>query len=410
MRAVRVHVSGEGSQLRMDDVPPPDPRPNQVLVRVAAIGVNRADLARRSLAGQGDAVEPFIPGLDVAGTIEAVGSEVTNWRAGDRVMALMRGGAYAQLAPARGELTYLPPEGMSLQDAASIPCVFLTAWYGLTKVGQVREGETVVIHAAGSGVGIAGIQIARALGARVLTSAGTDAKVAKGLELGAEAGVNYSTQDVAAEFQRLTEGRGVDVVLDSVGGPIFDATLRALAPGGRVVTVGNPAGDRSEVNQAALEAQGQRVQRVGVLDDALADAEGNGWAQLKAWFDNGTLHPVVDRVLPWAQAEVAHRLLQERAVFGKVYVSVASSPTTSMPSTKLRMRALRSGIVPSCRKSRKSATYRAISSVLGSSTLRCSSWVSASSRAASNCSSRCRREKMRGERTSRVSSLVSMAS
>jgi len=172
-------------------------------------------------------------------------------------MALVRGG-YAEFVPARAHMACRVPEGMSFQDAASIPCVFLTAWYALTKYGQMRRGETVLIHAAGSGVGIAGIQIARALGARVLTSAGSDAKVAKGVELGAEAGVNYTNQDVAKELQRLTNGRGVDVVVDSVGGAVFDATLRALAPGGRVTTVGTPAGARSEVDQQALAAKGQR--------------------------------------------------------------------------------------------------------------------------------------------------------
>ena len=180
----------------------------------------------------------------------------------------------------------------------------------------------MVVHAAGSGVGTAGIQIAKASGARVLTSAGSDARVAMGLELGADAGINYSTQDVTAELQRLTEGRGVDVVLDSVGGAVFDATMKALAEGGRVVNVGSPSGARSELDQSAMEAKGQSSHQSGVFNDAAEDAEGAGWAQLKAWYEDGTIRQIVDRVLPWEEAAEAHRLLSERVIFGKIALTI----------------------------------------------------------------------------------------
>lgn len=306
----------------MEDVPTPEPRPDQVLVRASAIGVNRADLGRGAVGGAATG-EPYIPGLDVGGTIEAVGSEVSGWNEGDPVIALARS-AYAEFVPSRAVLAYRLPEGMSMVDGASIPCVFLTAWYGIRKLGRMQPGETVLVHAAGSGVGTAAIQIARASGARVLTTAGSDAKVARGLELGAEGGINYSTQDVTAELQRLTDGRGVDVVLDSVGGAVFDATMKALAEGGRVVNVGAPAGPRSEQDQSAMEARGQSVQQSGVFNDAAEDAEGAGWAQLKAWFEDGTVKPIVDRVLPWEEAESAQRLLSERVIFGKIVLTVGS--------------------------------------------------------------------------------------
>ena len=320
MRAIRVHISGDERRLLMEDVPTPEPRPDQVLVRASAIGVNRADLGRGAVGGAATG-EPFIPGLDVGGTIEAVGSEVSGWNEGDPVIALARS-AYAEFVPSRSLLAYRPPQGMSIVDAASIPCVFLTAWYGIRKLGRMQPGETVLIHAAGSGVGTAAIQIARASGARVLTTAGSDAKVARGLDLGAESGINYSTQDVTAELQRLTDGQGVDVVLDSVGGSVFDATMKALAEGGRVVNVGAPAGPRSEQDQSAMEARGQSVQQSGVFNDAAEDAEGAGWAQLKAWFEDGTIKPIVDRVLPWEEAESAQRLLSERAIFGKIVLTI----------------------------------------------------------------------------------------
>ncbi len=320
MKAVRVHITGDERYLQMEEVPRPTARPDQVLVKVSAIGVNRADLGSGPVGGSAN-TEPFIPGLDIGGVIEESGSEVSGWEVGDPVIALVRS-AYAEFVTARAALAYRPPEGMNIQEAASIPCVFLTAWYSLNQLGQMKSGETVLVHAAGSGVGTAAIQIARASGARVLTSAGSDGKVAKGIELGAEAGVNYSTQDVAAELQRLTDGRGVDVVVDPVGGKVFDATLQALAPGGRVVTVGGHAGARTEVDPEALRVRGQSVQAVGVLNHALEDSEQQGWVQLKAWFEDGTLRPVIDRVLPWSQANAAQRLLQDRAIFGKVVLTV----------------------------------------------------------------------------------------
>ena len=320
MRAVRVHISGDDRSLVMEEVPTPEPRPDQVLIRASATSVNHADLGRGPVGG-GSTGGPFIPGLDVGGTIEAIGSEVTGWNVGDPVIALARS-AYAEFVPSRAVLAYRPPDGMSIVDAASIPCAVLTAWYGLMKLGSMQPGETVLVHAAGSGVGTAAIQIAKASGARVLTSAGSDARVAMGVELGAEAGINYSTQDVTAELQRLTDGRGVDVVLDSVGGAVFDATMKALAEGGRVVNVGSPSGARSELDQSAMEAKGQSTHQSGVFNDAAEDAEGAGWAQLKAWFEDGTMRPIVDRVLPWEEAAEAQRLLSERVIFGKIVLTV----------------------------------------------------------------------------------------
>lgn len=321
MRAIRVHPTQQGSELRMDEVPKPEPRPNQLLIRTMAIGINRADLSRRRPGARGGPEEPFIPGADVAGVVEAVGSEVRGWSPGDQVVAVVAG-AYAEFALARPSLAYRLPRGLTLQEAASIPSAFLTAWYALVKVASLRRGEVALVHAAGSGVGMAGIQIARALGARVLTSAGSDARVARGREVGAEAGVNYSTQDVAAELLRLTGGRGVDVVLDTVGGPVFDATLKALAPGARVVTVGGLAGQRAAYDEQALAAKGQSVKAMSMFTELGEDPESKGWAQLKAWFEDRTLRTVVDRVLPWTRAEEAQKLLADRKVFGKEVLTV----------------------------------------------------------------------------------------
>ena len=200
-----------------------------------------------AIVGVGEQEPPRIPGLDVAGVVASVGANVTNWHPGDHVMALVRG-AYAAYSVAPSVLTFRPPVGMSTTDAASLPCVFFTAWYAF-QMAELKQGETALMHAAGSGVGMAGIQSANALGARVLPSAGPDECVERGRQLGAEAGVNDSTKNVTAALLRLTDGRGVDMVLAPVGGALFDATLSALAHGGQVVTVGGHSGQRSQYEE-----------------------------------------------------------------------------------------------------------------------------------------------------------------
>jgi NADPH2:quinone reductase len=320
MKAIRVHFADNGDELRMEEVPQPAPKADEVMIRTQAIGVNRADLNRRRTVSEGQQEPPRIPGLDVAGVVASVGANVTNWHPGDHVMALVRG-AYAEYSVAQSVLTFRPPVGMPTTDAASIPCVFLTAWYAFQMAG-LKPGETALIHAAGSGVGMAGIQIANALGARVLTSAGSDDRVERGQQLGAEAGVNYSTQNVTEALLRLTDGRGVDMVLDTVGGAIFDATLKALAPGGRVVTVGGHSGQRSQYEDQDLAKKGQWVRQMGVFNEAQRDTDQHGWAQMKSWFETGKLRTVVQRVFPWTEAKRVQSLLASRGVFGKLVMEV----------------------------------------------------------------------------------------
>ena len=320
MKAIRIHFTDNGDELRMEEVPQPDPKAGEVLIRTQAIGVNRADLYRRRTVSEGEQEPPRIPGLDVAGVVESVGADVTSWHPGDEVMALVRG-AYAEYSVAQSVLTFSPPAGLSTADAASLPCVFFTAWYAFEMAG-LKSGETALIHAAGSGVGMAGIQIAKALGARVLTSAGTDERVERGRQLGAEAGVNYSTQNVTEALLRLTDGRGVDMVLDGVGGAIFDATLSALAQGGRIVTVGGHSGERAQYEDQDLAQKGQWVRAMGVFNDAQEDVDQRGWAQMKSWFETGMLRTVVQQVFPWTEATRVQEFLASRGVFGKVVMEV----------------------------------------------------------------------------------------
>ena len=320
MKAIRIHFSEDGDELRMEEVPQPEPKAGEVLIKTQAIGVNRADLGRRRTASEGQQEPPRIPGLDVAGVVESVGADVTNWRPGDQVIALVRS-AYAEYSVADPVLTYRPPTGMSTTDAASLPCVFFTAWYAF-QMAELKPGETALIHAAGSGVGMAGIQIAKAMGARVLTSAGSDERVERGRQLGAEAGVNYSTQNVTETLLGLTDGRGVDMVLDTVGGAIFDATLAALAQGGRVVTVGGHTGQRAQYEDQNLARKGQWVRAMGVFNEAPVDVDQRGWTQMKSWFETGELRTLVQEVIPWTEAKRVQDLLANRGVFGKVVMEV----------------------------------------------------------------------------------------
>lgn len=320
MKAIRIHFTDNGDELQVNEVPLPDPKADEVLIKAQAIGVNRADLGRRRTVAQGEQEPPRIPGLDVAGVVEAVGADVTSWHPGDQVLALVRG-AYAEYSVANSVLTFQPPEGMSTTDAASLPCVFFTAWYAFQMAG-LKSGETALVHSAGSGVGMAGIQIANALGARVLTSAGSDERLERGRLLGADAGVNYASQNVTEELLRLTDGQGVGMVLDTVGGAIFDATLRALAQGGRVVTVGGHTGERSEYEEQELAKKGQWVRAMGVFNEAQDDVDQRGWAQMKSWFESGTLRTVVQEVLPWTDAKGVQELLASRRVFGKLVMEV----------------------------------------------------------------------------------------
>lgn len=320
MQAIRIHFTDDDDKLVLEEIETPSPGIGEVLIRNRAIGLNRADLYRQRTVEIGQQEPPRIPGRDIAGYIESIGPGVTNLRTGDPVMALVRGG-YAEFSVSNTSTVYPIPTGMSMEAASSIPCVFLTAWYAF-KMAGLQMGETALIHAAGSGVGMAGIQIAKAMGARVLTSAGSDHRVAKGCQLGADAGINYSNQDLEKELYTLTNGEGIDMSLDTLGGATFDATLKSLGTGGRIVTVGGHTGPRSSYDERALQMKNQWVRSMGVFREAEQDRDQVSWQQMKPWFDNGQLTTLVQEVIRWPFAEEAQQMLNDRRVFGKIVMSV----------------------------------------------------------------------------------------
>lgn len=348
MKAVRIHRFGDESVLQLDDVPVPVPGPGEVLVKVEAAALNGGDLYIRRFGNThiAEADLPVTLGREAAGIIVALGAEVEANRAptvregpnprdpaspstgkgaayvpGQRVVITPGLGGYAEYAVAKITETAPVPEGMDTVQAAAAPWVFLTAWFALTKGGGLKAGELVLIQAGGSGLGTAAIQIARHLGARLLTTAGTDARCARTVELGADAAINYSEKDLVPEVMRLTGGRGVDVVLETVGGEMYFKCLRVLAEGGRLVSIGRAGGEFPE--PAPEPPPGRTAARFSI--SAVLEDDPNAIRQLDVLLGmvhKGIFRAVVDRTFPLAQAAEAHRYLGGRNAFGKVVLTV----------------------------------------------------------------------------------------
>jgi NADPH2:quinone reductase len=321
VKAAVIHELGPEEVFRYEDVPDPQIRPRQVLVRVKAASINRGDLGRREGSYRGvtaAAALPLILGWDVSGVVEQVGSEVTGRSVGQKVVATLPQGGYAELAAVSAAGTVPFPGNLSFEEAASIPIVFLTAWFALLKVANLQRSETALVHSAGSGVGMAGIQVARYAGARVITTSSSRQKLDKAKELGADEVINYRERDFVEEVMKLTGGGGVNVVLDGVGGETLSRSIAALAPLGRLVTVGNTAGAPTTIDPGLLFQRtltlhgftlaGQMV-RGGVMPEL---------ARIMELFGEGKLRTAVDRVFPLSEASEAHRYVSQGRQFGKV--------------------------------------------------------------------------------------------
>jgi len=326
VRAVVFDRPGDESVLRVGEAPAPALGARQILVRVAATAVNRADLLQRRGSYPPPPGESEILGLECAGTVEAAGPEATRFRPGDRVMALLAGGGYAELV-ACDERGALPvPRTLGLEEAAAIPEVFLTVWLTVFTLGGARAGEILLVHGGGSGVGTAAIQLGQAQGLRVLCTAGTDAKVQRCRDLGAAEAFNYKTEDFAARVATVTDGRGVDLILDSIGGPYLAGNLRSLALGGRLVVIGAMGGKEAPLDLGLLVRK-----RLQVIGSTLRNRPLEEKAALCADFErralpdfaSGRCRAVVDRVLPLQQVAEAHRVVAASEHFGKVVLKVA---------------------------------------------------------------------------------------
>ena len=322
MQAAIVSEPGGPEVFQFRELPDPVPGPEDALVAVHATALNRADLLQRLGRYPGPkGTRDDLPGLEMAGIVEAVGERVSAWQPGDRVMALLGGGGYGSKLAIHERMLMPVPPNLDLDQAASIPEVFLTAYDGLFTQCELSMGESVLIHAAGSGVGTAAIQLAAAQGCRVFGTAGSAEKLERAGELGLNVGINYHDEDFAEVIRDRTDGAGVNVILDVIGAPYWHQNLAALALRGRMVIVGTLGGGKLEVNLGALMAKRARVHgtllRARPLEEK-ATLTQDFIAQVLPLFRNETLTPIVDRVFPLTEVAEAHRYMETNANFGKI--------------------------------------------------------------------------------------------
>ncbi len=307
--------------------PVPSPQADEVLIRVLATGVNRPDVAQRSGAYPPPPGASPIIGLECAGEVVATGAAVTRYKPGDRVCALTNGGAYAEYCAAPEAQTLPWPEGYDALRAAAVPETYFTVWANLFGHGRLQADETALIHGGSSGIGLTAIQLAKAFGAKVFATAGTDGKVEACLRFGADAAINYRSQDFAAEVKRLTDGRGVDVILDMVGASYFQRNLRSLDWDGRLVLIAFLGGhqvdaaDLRPIMTKRLTVTGSTMRpRSTAQKGELARAlEARVWPLLA----KGQCGPEIYRTFPLAQAADAHRLMETSEQIGKIMLHVA---------------------------------------------------------------------------------------
>jgi NADPH2:quinone reductase len=318
MQAIRVHETGGPEVLRLDDIAIPEPGAGQVRVKLEATGVNFIDIYDRS--GQYKRQYPLVLGSEGAGVADAVGAEVTEWRAGDRVASVQLVGAYAEyaLAPAAGLVRV--PEGVATQVAAAVMLQGMTAHYLAHDTYPLRAGETALVHAAAGGVGALLVQIAKGRGARVIATVGSEPKAQVARAAGADEVIDYTTSDFEAETRRLTGGKGVDVVYESVGRTTFDKSLNCLRPRGYLVLYGQSSGAVPPLDPQVLNAKGSLFLTRPTLRDYIAGRQemARRADDLFRWIGAGELTVRIDRSYPLAEAGAAQTALASRATSGKV--------------------------------------------------------------------------------------------
>ena len=324
MTAIGIKAPGGPEALVPEERAVPVPGAGEILVKVAAAGVNRPDVMQRKGLYPPPPGAPDIPGLEIAGEVVALGPDVQRWKVGDRVMALVVGGGYAEYCLAHASHA-LPLGGLSMTDGAAIPETLFTVWHNMVERGGLKSGETFLVHGGSSGIGTTAIQLAKALGARVITTAGTAEKCEACRTLGADVAVNYKTEDFVAAAKAATGGKGADVILDMVGGDYIARNYEAAAVEGRIVQIAFQGGPKSEVNFMRLmlkrlhhtgsTLRARSVADKGTIRDAV---EKNALPLIVA----GKVKPVIYKTFPLAEAAAAHALMETSAHIGKIVLTL----------------------------------------------------------------------------------------
>jgi putative PIG3 family NAD(P)H quinone oxidoreductase len=325
MTAIEISSPGGPEVLKPGTRPMPEPKAGEVLIEVAAAGINRPDVFQRMGRYDPPPGAPDIPGLEVAGRIVKAASDVAAFKVGDQVCALVAGGGYAEFCTAPAAQCLPVPAGLSMVEAAALPETFFTVWSNVFDRGQLQPGESLLVHGGSSGIGTTAIQLGRAFGARVFTTAGSAEKCEACLKLGAERAINYRDEDFVEVVKTATEGRGVDVVLDMVGGDYIPRSLSVMAADGRHVSIAFLRGSKSTIDFNAvmrkrLTLTGSTLRPRPIADKA-AIAE-KLKAQVWPKIADGAIRPLVYKTFPLAEAAAAHALMESSEHIGKIVLVV----------------------------------------------------------------------------------------
>ncbi len=329
MAAIEIAAPGGPEVLRPARRPVPNPARGELLIEVVAAGVNRPDVLQRQGRYSPPPGASDLPGLEVAGRVVALGEGVIEWQLGDAVCALVAGGGYAGYCAAPVPQCLPIPAGLDFVAAAALPETFFTVWTNVFERGRLAAGETLLVHGGSSGIGTTAIQLARAFGARVFATAGSPEKCAACARLGAERAIDYRREDFVAVVNELTGGRGVDVILDMVGGSYLSRNVAALAVEGRLVQIALLEGAKAEIDFGRVMVRRltltgstlrpRSVEQKGAIARALAE---------KVWplLASGQVRPILDRTFPLAEAAAAHALMESSRHIGKIVLTVREAP------------------------------------------------------------------------------------
>jgi NADPH2:quinone reductase len=325
MRCIEISKPGGPEVLVPAERPAPTPKANEILVKVAAAGVNRPDVLQRLGKYPVPPGASDLPGLEIAGEVAACGTDVKMWQPGDKVCALTHGGGYAEYC-VTPEVQALPiPRGLTAQEAASLPETFFTVWSNVYDRAALAPGESLLVQGGSSGIGVTAIQMAHAMGNKVYATAGSDEKVAACVRLGADKGINYRTQDFLEEIMAATGGKGVNVILDMVGGDYVPREIKCLAEEGRMVFIASLGGAKAEID--IFEIQRRRIVITGSTLRPRPEAFKGAIARSlreKIWplIEAGKIKPVIYKTFPLAQASEAHKLMESSLHIGKIVLTV----------------------------------------------------------------------------------------